>query len=105
MEMLLSISLKSKPISAQVLLCAHEGYHSLSQLMTAPRYYSDLEDLRVEAIITSASPRLLWLQLSGLLNPHNNSWQVINLHILLGFTNIVLVLWHGDKMIIFFDVS
>ena len=35
-------------------------------------YYEDLEDLRVEAIITEAKPRLLWLQLEGLLNPNNN---------------------------------
>ena len=49
--------------------------------MTAPCYYSDIVDLRVEAIITSALPRLLWLQLSGLLYPHNNSWQVTNLHL------------------------
>ena len=40
-----------------------------------------LFDLRVEAIMTSASPRSLWLQLSGLLIDgllylHNNSWQV-----------------------------
>ena len=67
-------------MSVQLALCPYEGYHSLSQLVTAPRYYSDIVDLRVEAIITSASPRLLWLQLSGLLYPHNNSWQVTNLH-------------------------
>ena len=35
-------------------------------------YYEDLVDLRVEAIITEAKPRLLWLQLEGLLNSNNN---------------------------------
>ena len=63
--------IKSEPISAQAVLDAYEGYHSLSQLETTPRYYSDLVNLRVEAL---ALPRLLWLQLSGSLNPHNNSW-------------------------------
>ena len=42
------------------------------KLMTCPSYYEDLEDLRVEAIITEAKPRLLWLQLEGLLNLNNN---------------------------------
>ena len=34
--------IKNKPISGQVVLSAYEEYHSLSQLETAPRYYSDL---------------------------------------------------------------
>ena len=83
-EMLLSSQMNiinSKPISAQVVPSAYEGYHSVCPLMTAPHYYLDIVDLRVEAIITSASPRLLWLQLSGLLNSHNNSWLVSNLYI------------------------
>ena len=66
--------IKSEPISAQAVLDAYEEYHSLSQLETTPRYYLDLVNLQVEAIITSALPRSLWLQLSGSLNPHNNSW-------------------------------
>ena len=59
--------IKHKPISVGVGSSAYMGHHSLSMLVTAPRYYSDIVDLQVEAIMTSASPRSLWLQLSGLL--------------------------------------
>ena len=34
--------------------------------------YEDIVDLRVEAIITKAKLRLLWLQLEGLLYPNNH---------------------------------
>ena len=37
-------------------------------------------NLRVEAIITEAKPRLLWLQLEGSLNPNNNEgWSLTGL--------------------------
>ena len=36
-------------------------------------YYEDLEDLRVEAIITEAKPRLLWFQLVSLNNNEGQS--------------------------------
>ena len=35
-------------------------------------YYEDIVGLRVEAIMTKAKPRSLWLQLEGLLYPNNN---------------------------------
>ena len=43
-------------------------------------YYEDIVDLRVEAIITKAKPRLLWLQLEGLLYLNNNEgWSLTGL--------------------------
>ena len=38
-------------------------------------YYEDIVDLRVEAIITEAKPKLLWLQIEGLLYLNNNEGQ------------------------------